>query len=203
MLLISGIKSTDDVMRGEETQLIGCINEAGPANSDGLYLFPGTHSKHIQVEDGQVVDFNTYMTGEFFELLAQKSILSASVVSPTKNPEILAATSFRQGVQDAGQGNILHVAFRVRTNELFGKLTKQENFTYLSGLIIGTELKELLAANHSKIYLFGGSNLQEYYEMALQELGLSERVHTFPGAWADEAVVRGQYKIFNQFKANA
>ena len=201
-LLISGIKSDDDVMRGEETQLIGCINETEEVAANGLYIFPGTHSKHIQVKAGQVVSFKTYMTGEFFDLLAHQSILSASVAAG-EGPENIPPAAFRQGVKEAGQENLLHAAFRVRTNELFQKLPKRENYTYLSGLIIGTELKDLLTTPYPGIYLFGGSNLQEYYEMALQELGLSERVHTFPGAWADEAVVRGQYKIFNQFKANA
>ncbi len=87
LLLISGIRSEEDVMRGEETQLIGCRRPpgagvaereggggaeelAGDGPGDGLYIFPGTHSKHILVKDRKIVDFTTYMTGEFFGLLA-------------------------------------------------------------------------------------------------------------------------------------
>jgi 2-dehydro-3-deoxygalactonokinase len=202
ILLVSGIKSTVDVMRGEETQLIGCINEADSGNCNGLYLFPGTHSKHIQVKDGQVIGFKTYMTGEFFDLLAHKSILNASVAS-AENSAMFTGATFRQGVRDAREINILHLSFRVRTNELFEKISKSENYTYLSGLVIGSELKDLLTSDYPKIYLVGGATLKRNYEIALQELGLSERVHTFPAAWVDEAVVRGQFKIFKRLKTYA
>ncbi len=67
-------------MRGEETQLIGCLKSG---KQDGFFIFPGTHSKHVEVEDGMVKDFKTYMTGEFFELLSQKSILLNSVEENT------------------------------------------------------------------------------------------------------------------------
>ncbi|MEP7253544.1 MAG: 2-dehydro-3-deoxygalactonokinase, partial [Ginsengibacter sp.] len=75
-LLVSGVRSDNDVMRGEETQLIGSVTGS---NDEELYIFPGTHSKHMTVRNGQVNEFKTYMTGEVFSLLSTKSILSKSI----------------------------------------------------------------------------------------------------------------------------
>src|SRR5690606_24960682 len=79
VLLVSGIKSADDVMRGEETQLIGSVIGEAAEGVEHLHLLPGTHSKHIRVVNGNATWFNTYMTGEFFELLSTRSILADSV----------------------------------------------------------------------------------------------------------------------------
>lgn len=190
ILLISGVRSQQDVMRGEETQLIGAI-PAGQ-DHDGIFLFPGTHSKHLLVRDNQVVDFNTYMTGEFFELLAKKSILSATVSAPA---EPASLESFQQGVRQAVGTNLLHTAFLVRTNQLFGVWKPEENFHYLSGLLIGTELQVLLQHPGVPLYLFGGAKLQPYYESALATLGLAGRLTSLPARWVDESVIRGQIRI--------
>ena len=77
IIIISGVKSTTDVMRGEETILIGCNAEY--SEEEQVFIFPGTHSKHIIVKNGTAHDFKTYMTGEIFDLLCNKSILSNSV----------------------------------------------------------------------------------------------------------------------------
>ena len=79
IIFISGAKTDSDAMRGEETQLVGCF----PDEQEQVFIFPGTHSKHVTVKNGKTVDIKTYMTGEFFELLSVKSILSASVEKTT------------------------------------------------------------------------------------------------------------------------
>ncbi|KAA5547470.1 2-dehydro-3-deoxygalactonokinase [Adhaeribacter rhizoryzae] len=196
-VLVSGVKSAHDVMRGEETQLLGLLTEDPAIGQEQVFIFPGTHSKHIWVNNNSVTGFKTYMTGEIFGLLAQKSILSATV-APAENPEEPAlAIAFKQGVTDAVGTNLLHAAFRVRTNNLFGKLNPQQNFSYLSGLVIGTELQDLVNSN-GQLYLVAGHALQKYYSLALQALGLTEQMQTFPAQWVDEAVVRGQFKIYQR-----
>lgn len=196
VLLISGIRSDDDVMRGEETQLIGCAGRHEDTSKEKVFIFPGTHSKHINVKNNQAVAFNTYMTGEFFALLSEKSILGATV-EKTNGLQIDAVMrSFLKGVSDSAQSNLLHNCFRVRTNNLFNKLTNQENYNYLSGLIIGSELRELLYYDPIQIYLCAGSDLQAYYNEALAELGLGHKVHTFSPQCVEEAVVRGQLTIY-------
>ncbi len=87
---------------------------AGGSSAEQLYIFPGTHSKHIIVKDGAVVAFTTYMTGEFFALLSKQSILHTSV---EKHTDSAPSASFMNGVEDATKGNLLHLAFMVRTND--------------------------------------------------------------------------------------
>jgi len=198
VLVISGIKTDDDVMRGEETQLMGCVDNATGKINDELFIFPGTHSKHIRVVDNQIVGFNTYMTGELFDLLSKKSILRTNVEGSDKLEKPECWCSFKKGVNDALDSNLLNAIFKVRTNNLFNKLSKKENFSYLSGLLIATELKGLVGVNVGKINLLCGSNLQDYYLCALEELGLMPLTQTFDADWVDEAVVRGHYKIYKQ-----
>lgn len=199
--IISGVKSTDDVMRGEETQLIGCIDVTGGIINDEVFIFPGTHSKHIHVNGNKVTGFKTYMTGDFFELLSQKSILTNSVEKEDdiQDPEYLE--SFKQGVSDAVNSNPLNAVFKVRTNNLFNVYTKKQNFTYLSGLLIGTELKDLITSDSETIHLLCGSGLEKYYRIALEQLGLSKKTKTYSPQWVDEAVVRAHYKIYSQINS--
>ncbi|HZG26764.1 MAG TPA: 2-dehydro-3-deoxygalactonokinase [Chitinophagaceae bacterium] len=197
VLLISGVKSEDDVMRGEETQLIGL---SGESQGHGLqtFIFPGTHSKHIVVNGHEVTGFKTFMTGEFFDLLSNKSILHSNVQKndgPARGNEL---QSFEKGVRDSAGSNLLQVCFRVRTNDLFQVLSKTDNYYYLSGLLIGTELRELLQNDSIMIYLCSGSGLKIYYEKALHVLGLGRKVSVLTGQSVDEAVIKGQYKIYQQ-----
>ena len=80
--LISGVRNHHDVMRGEETQVIGltALDNLVYTTKNITCIFPGTHSKHIKIEDGVVVDFQTYMTGELFQVMTQHSILKDSVL---------------------------------------------------------------------------------------------------------------------------
>ena len=172
-LLISGVSSTDDVMRGEETQLVGCRFE-NTAEAQ-LFLHPGTHAKHVVVQHGQAVALKTYMTGEFFALLTTASILAASVEEGGQLAEGSHLPWFEKGVRDSQQANLLHNAFLVRTNDLFKKASKRENYFYLSGLIIGSECRDLLAAPPARITLAGEPHLVASYSAALRVLGIADK----------------------------
>ena len=190
ILMISGIKTPNDVMRGEETQLIGCMNDDDKA--DQYFIFTGTHSKHVIVKNGKATDFKTYMTGEFFELLSKKSILSNVVEENNGLSNYIDLESFRKGVADSLHSNLLHNSFLVRTNLLLGKLSKKENYHYLSGLLIGTEMKEL-ADKHEYINLVSNESLSPYYKAAFYLLNKSNSILKIENA--DEALLRGQLKI--------
>jgi 2-dehydro-3-deoxygalactonokinase len=196
--LISGVGSGDDVMRGEETQLIGCIAPLQTVINDEIFIFPGTHSKHIRINNNQVTGFKTFMTGDFFELLSQKSILSASV---EKTPDIESPgqlSSFKAGVEEGASNGLLSAAFKVRTNNLFGKYSKAENFNFLSGLLIGAELKDMASVTPKKVHLLCGSKLEQYYQIAFECLGLSQQLETYPAQWVDDAAARAHFKIYHQ-----
>ncbi|HXB93885.1 MAG TPA: 2-dehydro-3-deoxygalactonokinase [Puia sp.] len=179
MLLIPGIRSYDDVMRGEETQLIGC--QPPREKDERMYIFPGTHSKHILVREGRAIGFRTYMTGEFFSLLTQKSLLALSVGKPA-HPSL--TTAFYAGIDAARGSTILHSAFSVRTNQLFKRLSKEDNYQYLSGLLIAEELKSL---GPRPVTLVATAHLLASYQAALQYLG-GPPAQTMD---ADLALVRG------------
>ena len=187
IFLIPGTKTGDDVMRGEETMLIGCDSDM---TDECMFIFPGTHSKHVFVQDKMMVDFKTYMTGEIFDLLANKSILSNSV---ERNEEDRYNPVFEAAVKQGAETNLLNIAFHVRTNQLFKKLTPKENYFYLSGLVIGSELKEV-AGYHKRIELVCSDELAQPYLTALKVLAGNSRVHYTN---ADKALVNGHCRLAN------
>lgn len=192
ILLVSGARTHNDVMRGEETQLIGSIDNS--EKEEQLFIFPGTHSKHAQVKNSTVTGFKTYMTGEFFELLTKKSILSNSVEKVDDLSNAGNLKSFEKGIEDSLHVNILNGSFQVRTNDLFKKLSKQENYCYLSGLLIGTELKELNP--HTSCTIVCDEMIRKFYNAALRKLNIT-KVKYFE---AGNAVIKGHCIFFNLYK---
>jgi 2-dehydro-3-deoxygalactonokinase len=194
--LISGVKTDDDVMRGEEIQLVGCA--MSEKNDEQLFIHPGTHSKHVAVKNGSAITLKTYMTGEFFSLLSEKSILSASI---ERDGDLTSGNNqkyFEQGVKDGACTNLLHKVFKIRTNDLFQKSTKQENAFYLSGLLIGYELKDFPETFSGTIILAGESVLVKHYEAAMNLLGISKNVSDIQVKNADDVTLKGQFKVFRQ-----
>ena len=192
ILLISGVRTDEDVMRGEETQLIGC-RSAG--NGMRLYIVPGTHSKHIYVKEGNAVDFYTYMTGELFHLLSTKSILAASVAAGEGMPALLLP-AFRAGVIQGRNADLLHSAFLVRTNQLLGGYSPADNYHYLSGLLIGEELRKI-AGETMAVTIVCADGLKEQYLSACQALHITD-VHFVD---ADQALIAGHCLLLgNEFQ---
>ncbi|GAB3325361.1 2-dehydro-3-deoxygalactonokinase [Larkinella ripae] len=203
LILISGVKSTEDVMRGEETQLIGLaalLDSAGKRPRDAIFIFPGTHSKHLYVQGNQLLNFETYMTGEVFNLMASRSILKDSLeVRSLSDFSDSNLAAFRVGLTESGP-SLLNRLFTVRTNQLFEKMTKKQNAFYLSGLLIGSELKPLLSNQKWHLVLCSGTNLFSFYQEAISMLGLSDRTTTIPAELIDQAAVVGQVILFQNQK---
>ncbi|WP_343306786.1 2-dehydro-3-deoxygalactonokinase [Chitinophaga niabensis] len=187
-IIISGACSENDVMRGEETKVVGC---AASLPDTALLLMPGTHNKHLVVKGGEVVRFKTYMTGEFFDLLSTHSILAASVNSDGMLDDPACRDCFKLGLQAGWAGNLLHAAFMVRTNQLLKKIPPAYNSFYLSGLLIGAELKEVPA--NMPVYLVAGASHIPLYTLACQILSI--RVEAVVDA--DEALIRGQWGVIS------
>ena len=200
LFLISGVCSEQDVMRGEETQLVGLMKLlalSGHRMQDALCIFPGTHSKHLYIQDETLIHFDTYMTGEIFDVMRRHSILKDSVdyLAYSPLPET-AVRAFQEGVHQAASSSILNTLFSVRTNRLFDKISKEENAFYLSGLLIGTELNQLQSKNEYPLILCGGSSLSALYELAINELQLTHRTHVAPADLVDRAASMGQLRLF-------
>jgi len=191
IIFISGAKTDRDAMRGEETQLIGCC----PGAQEQVFIFPGTHSKHVAVKNKQVVNIKTYMTGEFFKLLSEKSILSASVDKTTDLNSEKNKKAFEAGVKESLHSNLLNSSFTVRTNYLFHKLTRQENYHYLSGLLIGTEIREI-AGSDGVTTLVSDPHLHSKYDKAFNLV--TNKTASLKMQNADKAIVAGQLEIIKR-----
>ena len=169
-----------DVMRGEEVQVFGALALTGLTAC--VALLPGTHSKWVQVEAARVTTFRSAMTGEFYALLAQHSILAR-----TLQPQApLDKAAFLDGVLRAGNdAGLLHNAFGARTLSLFGRLSKDSAASYLSGLLIGEELRvQQPPEGDTPLLLVGAQALAQRYALALQALGTPARTLGAQATWA-------------------
>lgn len=188
--ILPGIAQRDalapEVMRGEETQLIGLGDHAGHQ----LVCMPGTHSKWVVLEDGWLKRFATAMTGELFGLLSQHSTLAFAIDTDVRfdadAPAFLGALD--KATKDSGLA--LSGLFGVRAAQLLGFETRSDGAAHLSGLLIGAEI---LAArqnfpDHTEVTLVASGAVADLYRMALQRAGLGVR-HVD----ADHAVRQGLY----------
>lgn len=154
-----------DVMRGEETQVFGALQLLGI--QDGLLVLPGTHSKWVTVRGGKIEKFSTFMTGEFYALLRQHSLLARSM--PEADGEVDWA-AFDEGVALALRGSsLLQTAFSVRTLSLFGRMAAARLPSYLSGLVIGEEIRAQPLPTGAHVVVVGAQALTERYERALAQ----------------------------------
>ena len=196
VLLISGLASDSDVMRGEETQVIGLHHSKVCDHPEIMYILPGTHSKHVLVKDNRIMNFKTFMTGELFELLRTHSILRSSVswsggpVGERENGYFLT------GVDQGGKDPFSHSLFAVRTNILLRKYPQELNYFYLSGLLIAEELQALNIGDHSRICLSADGMLMDLYRKALDRLSYGASVTVVPSPVADTATAIAHSLIF-------
>lgn len=182
-------RGAPEVMRGEETQLLG-IDIGEP----GVCVLPGTHSKWVVMEAGEIAWFTTFMTGEVYEVLQRHSILGRLMTEPRGEDP----AAFRQGVAEAlapaGAGT-LQSLFGVRTRGLFGDLAADQLASYLSGLLIGAEIREAraaLAARNSRaerLTVIGAGPLTALYEEALAMAGIATR------RAGEDSAARGLWRI--------
>lgn len=180
----TALETIPDVMRGEETQIFGALQLLG--RRDALLVLPGTHSKWVRVQAGRIQSFATFMTGEFFALLRQHSILARTL--PASDGAFDSA-AFDHGVALALRGNsLLHSAFSTRTLSLFRRLPVAALPSYLSGLVIGEELRAQTLAADTHVLVIGSEALTQRYQRALaqrqvtvQQVGAQA---TWAGLWA-------------------
>ena len=200
LLLVSGLRTDRDVMRGEETQLVGLLDPAdrSEVRRDGLVVLPGTHSKHVRVRDGNIVDFQTFITGELYALLARQSILRYSVVAGGALDE----AAFLEGVCRARARGLGGSLFGIRTNQLLESWEGSANASCLSGILIGSELCELLRDELSgaRILLAAGAALRRPYALALGALGLESNVEAVSVEEAEGATARGHAVLLRRLE---
>jgi 2-dehydro-3-deoxygalactonokinase len=173
VLLVPGLSDVDaegtpEVMRGEETQIIGAL--AGVA--DAIACLPGSHSKWAQISGGRIGGYRTYLSGETFSALRSGTILGRMMQDGPTDP-----AAFSRGLARAAEpGHLLHHLFGVRSLALFGRLRESETASYLSGLLIG---HETLAARPrgQDVHLIGAEALCALYATAITHAGGTPILH--------------------------
>lgn len=160
-----------DVMRGEETEIIGHIAASGAR--DGQFILPGTHNKWAAVQAGRLTAFRTVMTGEVFQLLCEHSILGRLIQPGPASPE-----AFLRGLQAGGAGGpLLGRIFSARSLALMENLAATEVSDYLSGLLIGDEVAQSVTdAIPESVTIIGRGDLAERYHIALEVRGIAATV---------------------------
>ena len=171
--IVPGITTLDaqgvpDVIRGEEIQAVAAAGETDRA----LVVLPGTHSKWVDMQDGQIMAFSTYMTGDL-----HAAILGHTVIAQLSEPDGAGdREAFLRGV-DIGfsqHGNLTHILFGGRTRVLFGDLAAGAVPDYVSGLLIGAEIASAFSALDGEvptITLVGSDRLCVAYRIALESRG--------------------------------
>ncbi|CAM1334618.1 2-dehydro-3-deoxygalactonokinase [Tenacibaculum aestuariivivum] len=169
------IKNKEDdtygVMRGEEIQLIGALKK----EAYDLLILPGTHSKWVHVVNNDsipIIDsFSTVMTGELYEVLLHNSLLGM-----VEDKKIFSLKGFQKGLQTAKDSDaIIASLFSTRAKLLLGGIDKTEVPAYLSGTLIGNEVKSQLAqiTSDQKIGVVASKHLSELYKLAFQSFNLN------------------------------
>jgi 2-dehydro-3-deoxygalactonokinase len=167
--LVPGVIGPDaagvpELMRGEETAAMGMLDAWG---GGGLVCFPGTHSKWIQLSDRKIESFTTCMTGEIYGALRKCTILGRMMTTNTAIEKV----AFHDGVaRSADPGGLLHHLFGVRTLALMGQLREEVSASYLSGLLIGHEVRSTMPAGGC-VHLVGAAALCSLYSQAIKACG--------------------------------
>jgi len=164
--------SPADVMRGEETQIAGLLHSR--SDYDGVVCLPGTHCKWARLNLGQVAEFQSFMTGELYELLAKSSVLRFSILDDDWHSD-----SFDEAVLTALDGpvSITGRLFGLRAESLVSKTGGHGSAARLSGYLIGLELASARRFwESSEVSIIGASKLAKHYQRALRLAGSSAQL---------------------------
>ncbi|MTJ80975.1 MAG: 2-dehydro-3-deoxygalactonokinase [Telmatospirillum sp.] len=168
-----------DVMRGEETQIVGALELYPSLWQQSLLVLPGTHSKWVRIRRGRIEGFTTYLTGELFALLSRHSILGRPAMEAGAPPDRpLSRAAFERGVSvtlRAPSRGITSLLFSTRSLVLSGGLDAIDSLDYLSGLLIGDEIRAARtdAPAGVPIAVIGASGLSQRYDFALSLAGIT------------------------------
>jgi len=171
-----------NVMRGEETQLLGA-RDLAPAS---LYVMPGTHCKWVQADAQQIVDFRTAMTGELHHILLRHSLVGTGLPEQTDSTDAFDA-GLTRGLNAPA---LLPQLFEVRASHVLGSLPREQVSEFLSGLLIGSEVATMTAdvAVQQVITLVASPALARRYQRAFDAIG--REVQVIDGEQAFQAGIR-------------
>lgn len=203
VFLISGLATEREMMRGEETQVIGLLGfpQFAKYADDGIIVIPGTHSKHIRIERRQVVNLQTFMTGELFQVLNLHSILRFTTTTDTSEIEMSA---FEEGVHEVLLRGLGSTLFQARTRGVLGHHSNEANRAYLCGVIIGDEVSALAKTDEKTPVLFAmNGGMSDLYLTAARLMGIGSRTEAVNHELLNQLVVEGQARLLEHFTMKA
>lgn len=177
-LVVRSAERDGDVIRGEETQMIGLVD--GRPGLSGTVILPGTHSKWATIDTGAITGFQTYMTGELFDLLSRVSFLRHSVADA--GGDLSASPDFALAVERTARDGLpfLGALFSVRVRQLLNDVSRDSNLAYLSGLVVGGEIAAAQTmrtlGRGAPVSIVGSKSLARAYDTALRILGFQTDV---------------------------
>jgi 2-dehydro-3-deoxygalactonokinase len=155
-----------DVMRGEETQLLGAV---ALGRRDGWFVLPGTHSKWVHLEDGVIHRIATFMTGELFATLAAHGTLAPLMANDADDD-----AAFVAGLDEArGGAPLSNALFGVRARVVTGAMPATQARSFVSGLLIGAEFVAALAGAGVDLVCIGSATLRDRYTRAARHFGVA------------------------------
>jgi len=172
-----GDAAAPDVMRGEETQLAGIANLRREGRT--IVCMPGTHSKWVEVRDGTLASFRTWMTGELFSVLSRHSILRHSIgeaPAGASETDVAFLAWCEEGLAHPAETAAL--LFRIRASSLLHDLSPEHASAALSGLLIGAEVataRRQFDAGAGELLLVASGRMADLYGRALSLAGIAVR----------------------------
>ena len=166
----------EDVMRGEETQLLGLLSlRPGFA---GTVVMPGTHSKWAVIDSGRLLRFSTAMTGELFEVIGTHSVLRHSLAGRSSGPETEAGVAAGLAAGLESPERLTGLLFKARAASLLSNRGPDWCSGYLSGLLIGAEVggHRGWMSGTDVIPLIGSARLGRIYGAALAQIGIQSEI---------------------------
>ena len=165
--IFSGVSQINqpDVMRGEETQIAGFLNEN--PNFNGSICLPGTHSKWVEIKNNNIIKFKTFMTGELFEIISKNSVLIHSVKA-----EKIDKMELLKSVDEILQKPELfsNALFQLRADDLINSKGHTIYKSRLSGYLLAIELLGSVEFwKNSDIVLIGNPDLTSMYQFVLNK----------------------------------
>ncbi len=185
--------SASDMMRGEETELIGILNNE---YGDCIYVLPGSHSKVIKTDaKGRIISFSTMLTGEMIAALSQNTILKDSVDLNAGN---INKTYLLKGYDYAQMNGINNALFKVRIlKDIFNK-SKEDVYSFFIGVVLCDEILSILKDSTNTIVIGGREQIKNAMAMILREK-TQKNIITIPEERVNYSTSIGMIKIYEYY----
>lgn len=168
-----------DVMRGEETQILGALR-SDPTLGLGRHFLcvPGTHAKWVVLKDGVIEDFLTSLAGELFDVLGRHSVLVGSNVSA----DTITKSTFERALEQTRMhpdAELIHLLFQTRSRQLAGEFKPRDAAGFLSGLVIGQDVAGAMrlfreeVKDARRVTIIGAPRISELYALAMGARGIT------------------------------